>query len=167
VSRSDRQRLDDIQTALDAIDDRLTRGGLSDGLVYDAIRVRLIEISEAVKGPDPEQFGHLGHRRPLRLMIITDLDDHPNRAFLQLRRIPPRRTASRHDSILPTERSLRTRRDGSGGRFTRAETAAVRNRIVTVPARLARSARRLHLHLPKRWPWQAHWQRLWTAVMTT
>jgi hypothetical protein len=55
----------------------------------------------------------------------------------------------------------------AGGRFTRAETATVRNRIVTVPARLARSARRLHLHLPKRWPWQAHWQRLWTAVMTT
>jgi redox-sensitive bicupin YhaK (pirin superfamily) len=31
VSRRDRQRLDDIQAALDAIDDHLTRGGLSDG----------------------------------------------------------------------------------------------------------------------------------------
>ena len=50
MSRRDRQRLDDIQAALDAIDDHLTRGGLSDGLVYDAIRVRLIEIGEAVKG---------------------------------------------------------------------------------------------------------------------
>jgi hypothetical protein len=55
----------------------------------------------------------------------------------------------------------------AGGRFVRAETATVRARIITVPARLARSARRLHLHLPKRWPWQLHWQRLWTAVMTT
>ncbi len=55
----------------------------------------------------------------------------------------------------------------AGGRFARAEPATVRDRIVTVPARLARSARRLHLHLPKRWPWQLHWQRLWTAVMTT
>ena len=50
MSRRDRQRLDDIQAALDAIDDHLTRGGLSDGLVYDAVRVRLIEIGEAVKG---------------------------------------------------------------------------------------------------------------------
>jgi uncharacterized protein with HEPN domain len=50
VSRRDRQRLDDIQAALDAIDDHLTRGELSDGLVYDAVRVRLIEIGEAVKG---------------------------------------------------------------------------------------------------------------------
>jgi uncharacterized protein with HEPN domain len=50
VSRRDRQRLDDIQAALAAIDDHLTRGELSDGLVYDAVRVRLIEIGEAVKG---------------------------------------------------------------------------------------------------------------------
>lgn len=50
MSRRDRQRLDDIQAALDTIDDHLTRGGLFDGLVYDAVRVRLIEIGEAVKG---------------------------------------------------------------------------------------------------------------------
>jgi hypothetical protein len=50
VSRRDRQRLDDIQAALDAIDQHLARGELSDGLVSDAVRVRLIEIGEAVKG---------------------------------------------------------------------------------------------------------------------
>ena len=54
----------------------------------------------------------------------------------------------------------------AGGQFARAETATVRARIVTIPARLARSARRLHLHLPQRWPWPLHWQWLWTAVMT-
>jgi len=54
----------------------------------------------------------------------------------------------------------------AGGRFARAETATVRARILTVPARIARSGRRLRLHLPKRWPWQLHWQRLWTTVMT-
>jgi uncharacterized protein with HEPN domain len=36
------------------IKDHLTRGGLDDGLVYDAVRVRLIEIGEAVKGISPE-----------------------------------------------------------------------------------------------------------------
>ena len=38
MSRRDRQRLDDIQAALAAIDDHLTRGELSDGLTYDAVR---------------------------------------------------------------------------------------------------------------------------------
>ena len=32
----------------------MTRGDLHDGLVYDAVRVRLIEIGEAVKGIDSE-----------------------------------------------------------------------------------------------------------------
>jgi hypothetical protein len=40
-----------------------------------------------------------------------------------------------------------------------ATTATVRARLVTVPARLARSARRLTLHLPARWPWREHWAR--------
>jgi len=49
VSRHDRQRLEDILAAIDAIRAHLTRGDLSDGLVFDAVRVRLIEIGEAVK----------------------------------------------------------------------------------------------------------------------
>ena len=55
----------------------------------------------------------------------------------------------------------------AGGQFTKATTATIRTRIIHVPARLARSARRLHLRLPRDWTWAAHWQRLWTAVMTT
>ncbi len=38
-----------MQAALDAIDAHVGRGDLSDGLVFDAVRVRLIEIGEAVK----------------------------------------------------------------------------------------------------------------------
>lgn len=49
MSRYQRQRLLDVQAALDAIDAHLARGDLSDGLVFDAVRVRLIEIGEAVK----------------------------------------------------------------------------------------------------------------------
>jgi uncharacterized protein with HEPN domain len=49
VTRRDQQRLDDIRAALDAIAAHLRRGTLSDGLVFDAVRVRLIEIGEAVK----------------------------------------------------------------------------------------------------------------------
>jgi uncharacterized protein with HEPN domain len=53
VSRHDDQRLADILAAADAIAAHMKRGGLDDGLVYDAVRVRLIEIGEAVKAIDP------------------------------------------------------------------------------------------------------------------
>jgi uncharacterized protein with HEPN domain len=49
VSDRDRQRLADIQAAIDAIRSHLQRGDLSDGLVFDAVRIRLLEIGEAVK----------------------------------------------------------------------------------------------------------------------
>ena len=55
----------------------------------------------------------------------------------------------------------------AGGQFTKATTATIRTRIINLPARIARSARRLRLRLPRDWTWQPHWQRLWTAVMTT
>jgi uncharacterized protein with HEPN domain len=45
----ERQRLADIQAAIDAIRSHLQRGGLSDGLVFDAVRIRLLEVGEAVK----------------------------------------------------------------------------------------------------------------------
>jgi uncharacterized protein with HEPN domain len=49
MSYRERQRLADIQAAIDAIRSHLRRGDLSDGLVFDAIRIRLLEIGEAVK----------------------------------------------------------------------------------------------------------------------
>lgn len=51
--RNDAQRLADVLAAVDAIADHLARGGLTDGLVFDAVRVRLIEIGEAVRAIDP------------------------------------------------------------------------------------------------------------------
>ena len=49
MSYRDRQRLADIQAAIDAIHSHLQRGTLADGLVFDAVRIRLLEIGEAVK----------------------------------------------------------------------------------------------------------------------
>lgn len=53
MSRHDDQRLLDILAAAEAIASHTRRGGLDDGLVFDAVRVRLIEIGEAVKAIDP------------------------------------------------------------------------------------------------------------------
>jgi uncharacterized protein with HEPN domain len=49
VTYRDRQRLSDILAAIEAISGYLKRGGLSDGLIFDAVRIRLLEIGEAVK----------------------------------------------------------------------------------------------------------------------
>jgi uncharacterized protein with HEPN domain len=54
VKRRDDQRLADILAATDAITSHVNRGGLDDGLIFDAVRVRLIEIGEAVKAIDPD-----------------------------------------------------------------------------------------------------------------
>ena len=45
-----------------------------------------------------------------------------------------------------------------------ATTATIRAHLVNVPARLARSARRLILHLPRNWPWAEAWMHLFTTV---
>lgn len=46
----------------------------------------------------------------------------------------------------------------------RATTSTIRAHLINVPARTARRARRLTLHLPQDWPWQAAWTGLHTAV---
>ncbi|WP_327311799.1 IS1380 family transposase [Streptomyces sp. NBC_01243] len=46
----------------------------------------------------------------------------------------------------------------------KATTATLRAHLVHVPARIARSARRLTLHLPQRWPWQDAWTHLFATV---
>ncbi len=42
----------------------------------------------------------------------------------------------------------------------KATTGTIRAQLITVPARLARTARRLTLHLPEHWPWQTAWEQL-------
>jgi hypothetical protein len=46
----------------------------------------------------------------------------------------------------------------------RATTATIRAHLINVPARIARGARRLTLHLPARWPWENAWTGLHAAV---
>jgi len=46
----------------------------------------------------------------------------------------------------------------------RAETSTIREQLIAVPARTARSARRITIHLPTAWPWQYAWHRLFTAA---
>ncbi|MGM7670508.1 HepT-like ribonuclease domain-containing protein [Microbacterium sp. A93] len=58
MSRRSRDRLLDIIAACEAIARHITRAEVPDDIVFDAIRVRLIEIGEAVKDLDPSLTLH-------------------------------------------------------------------------------------------------------------
>jgi hypothetical protein len=48
--------------------------------------------------------------------------------------------------------------------LTKATTATIRRKLITVPARIATSARRLKLHLPTGWPWETAWTALYNTL---
>jgi len=50
----------------------------------------------------------------------------------------------------------------TGPGLAKATTATVRRKLITVPARIASSARRITLHLPSAWPWETAWQQLFS-----
>ena len=52
----DRQRLLDIVAAIETIRSHVERGSLDDGLIFDAVRIRLLEIGEAVKALPEEHL---------------------------------------------------------------------------------------------------------------
>ena len=52
----------------------------------------------------------------------------------------------------------------AGDTPARTTTATIRRKLITVPARIARSARRLTLHLPQDWPWETDWSDLFAQV---
>ena len=69
----EQQRLADIQAAIDAIRSHLQRGDLSDGLIFDAVRIRLLEIGEAVKALPKEL---LDTQPAIPWRQITRMRDH-------------------------------------------------------------------------------------------
>jgi hypothetical protein len=46
--------------------------------------------------------------------------------------------------------------------LAKSTTATIRRKLIAVPARVASSARRIALHLPRHWPWENAWTRLFT-----
>ena len=52
----------------------------------------------------------------------------------------------------------------AGGAFAKARSVTVRRKLIQVPARIARSARKIRLRLPPEWPWQAERAQLFAGV---
>jgi hypothetical protein len=54
----------------------------------------------------------------------------------------------------------------TGPGLAKARTATIRRTLITVPARIASSARRLTLHLPRDWPWEQAWNALFHSLFS-
>ena len=52
----------------------------------------------------------------------------------------------------------------AGAFHARATTTTIRAHLINVPARIARGARRVTLHLPQHWPWEPAWTGLHAAI---
>jgi len=46
---------------------------------------------------------------------------------------------------------------GTDPKMAKATTATIRGQLIAVSARVATSARRMTLHLPQAWRWEAQW----------
>ncbi len=61
---------------------------------------------------------------------------------------------------------LRAAGAAASTRHAKARWATLRTHLITVPARIASTARRLVLHLPTDWPWAPAWEDLWATATT-
>ena len=52
----------------------------------------------------------------------------------------------------------------TGPALAKSRTATIRRTLISVPARIASSARRLRLHLPRGWPWETAWNTLFDSL---
>jgi len=52
----------------------------------------------------------------------------------------------------------------TGPGLAKATSTTIRRKLITVPARVASSARRVTLHLPAAWPWETAWTELFIRV---
>ncbi|MFW0774354.1 transposase, partial [Paenarthrobacter nitroguajacolicus] len=52
----------------------------------------------------------------------------------------------------------------AGPDLGKARSGTIRRKLITVPARIATSARKIILHLPAHWPWETGWSRLFEAA---
>ena len=117
-------------------------------------RVHRQPAEHARRGGHPPRPRHrrTGHRRP---------QEQRSRASA-VRRF----TANAAWTVLAAIAFNLTRATGAAAStfHAKARTATVRRQLITLPGRIARSARRLRLHLPTGWPWKHAFTQLFTST---
>ena len=137
MSRRDDERLADIIASADMIAAHLESGGFDDGLVFDAVRVRLIEIGEVVKVIDPDVLAteseipwrdvagmrdHLVHRYfdTAHAIVQVTVEEDPPLLVAAAKRLVAQLEPSLDSPYKPTSarrQGTRARRGGPGGQI--------------------------------------------------
>ncbi len=119
MTRRSRARLEDIARSCEAIRRYVERADVTDEIVFDAIRIRLVEIGEAVKMLDPSLF----EKEPdIPWREISRMRDHLAHRYFDTAHAVVERTA-RHDVpalAAATSRLLSDEGLGSDGRADQA-----------------------------------------------
>jgi hypothetical protein len=112
--------------------------------------------------PRPMLAAEADHRRHAVIeQVIADLKNGP------LKHLPSGSFAANSAWLVLAAMAFNlTRAVGTlAGRFhAKAVAATIRTQLITVAAKITRSARRATLRLPARWPWATDWQRMFTAA---
>ena len=137
---------------------RLNPAGGQQGELFTAYRYHAVFTDSTLELVQAESY-HRGHA--IIEQVIADLKDGA------LAHLPSAKfTANAAWLVLAAISFNLIRAAGClASRFhAHARTATIRTHLIAVPARIARSARRMVLHLPADWPWEHPWQQLFTAV---
>lgn len=109
MTRSGQERLDDIVEAVAAIRSHLTKGTLEDDVIVDAVRMRLLEVGEAVKCLD---IDILATEPDIPWKQIARMRDHlAHRYFLSSTDIIAETVNADLDPLLAAIRRLRDKVD--------------------------------------------------------
>lgn len=90
MSRRDRQRLEDVRNACEAIGEYLAASDVDDGLVFDAVRMRLVGVSHTVQTDVPMLLAAID-----RLLASVDWDSTEPAATPPAQAASPARTLGR------------------------------------------------------------------------
>ncbi len=100
---------------------------------------------------------HRGHA--IVEQVIAELKDGP------LAHLPSGKLAANGAWLACTVLAFNLARAAAhGAGLARARAATIRTKIVAVPARLARTGRRMVMHMPEDWPWAPAWEALWDTA---
>jgi hypothetical protein len=128
------------------------------GQLFDAWRHHAVFTDS----PQPMLEAEATHRQHAIVeQVITDLKNGP------LTHLPSGRFAANSAWLVLAAMAFNlTRAAGAlaSAFHARATTGTIRTQLIAVPARLARSARRLRLHLPRNWTWEQAWAQLFDAT---
>ena len=134
----------------------LTSDGTEQGELFAAYRHHAFITNSTLSPVEADQH-HRDHA--LVEQVIAELKDGP------LAHLPSGKYAANAAWVAHAVIAFNIARASAVAAAMRtARWATVRTQIITIPARIASTSRRLVLHLPAHWPWATAWESLWSTA---